>query len=97
MLKPAECHKEYECHNQNEARNGRESPRKNAVRGNRALMFAAFMRAHYRGGAQALDEREPHIGHRGFTIEPAVTFERVYELIQRGIFRRGKRKRALDK
>ena len=60
-------------------------------------MFAAFMRAHYRGSAQSLDEREPHIGHRGLAIEPAFTFERVYELIQRGIFRRGQRKRALDK
>ena len=60
-------------------------------------MFAAFMRAHYCSGAQALDEREPHIGHRGLAIESAFAFERVYELIQRGIFRSRQRKRALDK
>ena len=50
-------------------------------------MLAALMRAHYRSSAQALDEREPHIGHRGLAIESAFTFERVYELIQCGIFR----------
>ena len=60
-------------------------------------MLAAFMRTHYRSGAQALDEREPHIGHRGLAIESAFTFERVYELIQRGIFRSRQRERALDK